>query len=172
LSAWITATSGLQRRHRGEPLAGERTGDVLDVRVHFRQIDAEIAAKHCERQPGRAGGIGVGHGGVGMLLDRNRARPAALVGVAEAVQRADAGIADPGEDELVGAAHADELIVDEVGRHPDQGEVPAALADDLVSRRERNEMGEPLHRHRIAIADGGFHGFGEGQDAGHADTSQ
>ena len=32
--------------------------------------------------------------------------------VAEAVQRADAGIAAPGEDELFGAAHADHLVID------------------------------------------------------------
>ena len=107
-----------------------------------------------------------------MLLDRDRPRPAVLVGVAEAVQRADAGVADPGEDQLVGAAHADELIVDEVGRHPDEGEMPAALADDLVSRRIRNEMGEPLHGHGIAIPDGRFDGLGEGQETGHAGTSQ
>jgi hypothetical protein len=142
------------RRHGGEPLAGERTGDMPDVAVHFRQIDPEIAAKHRKRQPGRTGLVGIGHGGVGMLLDGNRRRPAVLVGIAEPVQRANTGVPDPGEYELIGAAHADELIVNEVGRHSDQGEVPAALADDLVPRRKRDEMGEPLHSHRIAVADG------------------
>ena len=160
------------RRHGRQPLAGERTGDVPDVTVHLRQIDADIAAKDRKRQPGRAGLVGVGHGGVRMLLDRDRRRPAVLVGVAEAMQRADAGIANPGEYQLVGAAHADELIVNEVGRHADQREVPAALADDLVSRGKRNEMGEALHGHRIAVADGRFHGRGKREETGHADTSQ
>ena len=131
-----------------------------------------IAAKDRERQPGRARLVGVGHGGVRMLLDRDRLRPAVLDRVAEAVQRADAGIAAPGEHQLVGAAHADELVVDEVRRHPDQREMLAALADDLVPRRIRNEMGEPLHGHGIAIPDGRFDGLGEGQETGHAGTSQ
>ena len=107
-----------------------------------------------------------------MLLDRDRTRPAVLESVAEAVQRTDAGIADPGEDQLVGAAHADELIVDQVGRHPDEGQMLAALTDDLVSGRMRNQMGEPLHGHGIAIPDGRFHGLGEGQETRHAGTSQ
>jgi hypothetical protein len=160
------------RRHRGQPLAGERTGDVLDVAVHFRQIDPDIAAKDRKRQPGRPSLVGVGHGGVRMLLDRDRRRPAVLVGIPEAMQRADAGIADPGEYELIGTAHADELIVNEVGRHSDQGEMAAALADDLVPRRKRDEMGEPLHGHRVAIADGRFHGRGKREETGHANTSQ
>jgi hypothetical protein len=160
------------RRHRRQPLAGERTGDVLDVGVHLRQVDSEIAAKHRKRQPGRARLVGIGHGGVRMLLDRDRNRPAILVGVAETVQRSDAGIADPGEHELVGASHADELIVDEVGRHPDQGQMPAALADDLVSGREWDQMGEAFHGHRIAIPDGRFHGLGQRQETRHADTFQ
>ena len=50
--------------------------------------------------------------------------------------------------------------------------MPAALADDLVPGRIRNEMGEPLHGDRIAIPDGLFDGLGEGQETGHAGTSQ
>src|SRR5947207_3291890 len=152
LSAWITATSGRIAGTAASRSPGERTGDVPDVAVHLRQVDSDIAAKDRKRQPGRAGLVGVGHGGVRMLLDRDRRPPAVLVGIAEPMQRADAGIADPGEYELVGAAHADELIVNEVGGHSDQGQVAAALADDLVSRRKRDEMGESLHGHRIAIA--------------------
>src|SRR3982074_1504469 len=41
------------RRDRGEPLAGERTGDVLDVGVHLRQVDPEITAKDRHAQPRR-----------------------------------------------------------------------------------------------------------------------
>jgi glutaconate CoA-transferase subunit A len=49
------------------------------------------------------------------------------------VQRADARIAAPGEHHLVNAAHADELVVDEVRRHPDQRQALALLADDFVA---------------------------------------
>ena len=77
------------------------------------------------------------------------------------------GIAHPGEHELVGAAHADELVVDEVGRHPDESEMPAPLADDLMPGRIRNEMGEPFHGHRIAVSDGRFDGLGKSEQPRH-----
>ena len=40
----------------------------------------------------------------------------------------------------------------------------AALADDLVAGGMRDQMGEAFHRHRVAVADGGFHGLGERQE--------
>src|SRR5712691_11722134 len=98
---------GPDRRHGRERFAGERACDALDVGIDVRQVDPEIAAEDRARQPGRAGLVGIGHGGVGMLLDRDRHRPAVLVGVAETMQRADARIAHPRENQLLGAAHAD-----------------------------------------------------------------
>ena len=87
--------------------------------------------------------------------------------VAEAVQRADAGVAAPGEDELARAAHADELVVDQVGRHADQRQVAPPLPDDLVAGRERDEVGEPLHRDRVAVVHEGRDRFGERHDLRH-----
>ena len=71
---------------------------------------------------------------------------------------------------LVDAAHADHLIVDEIRRHADQRQVFASLADDLVAGGMRNEMGEPLQSHGIAIANGGFDGFGERGNTRHVYT--
>ena len=88
-----------------------------------------------------------------MLLVGERIRPGILDGVAQAVQRADAGIAGPREHQLFGAAHPDQLIVDDVRRHADQRQVLAALANDLMAGGGRNEVGETLHRHNIAVAD-------------------
>ena len=45
----------------------------------------------------------------------------------------------------------------------------AALADDLVAGGMRNEMGETLERHGIAVADGRFDGFGERGNTRHVD---
>ena len=155
------------RRHGGKLLAGERAGDELDARIDLRQVDADVAAQHRQRQPRGAGLVGIGHGGVGMLLDRERLRPAVLDRIAEAVQRADAGIAAPGEHDLVDAAHADELVVDQVGRHADQRQALLLLADDLVAGGMRDQVGEPLHGHGVAIADGRFHGLGKRQKTRH-----
>ena len=72
-----------------------------DGRVDLRQVDALVAAEHREGQVGGARLVGVGHRGVAVLLELERLRPAVLDRVAQAVQRADAGIAAPGEDELL-----------------------------------------------------------------------
>src|SRR5439155_5298069 len=66
-------------------------------------------------------------------------------------QGAHPGIAAPRENELVRAAHADELIVDEVGRHADQGEVAPALADDLMAGGKGDQVREPFHGHGVAV---------------------
>ena len=89
-----------------------------------------------------------------MLFQFELVRPAVLDGVSQAMQRADAGIAAPRKNQLGDAAHADELIVNEVRGHADQREPFAALTDDLVAGGMRNEMGEALKRDGVAIADG------------------
>ena len=49
-------------------------------------------------------------------------------------------------------AHADHLVVDEIGRHADEVQILAALPDDLVTRRERNQVREPFERNALAVA--------------------
>ena len=68
---------------------------------------------------------------------------------------------------MAGAPGADQLVVDDVGRHPHQREIPAALPDDLVAGRERNEVGEAFQRHGIAVTDGVGNGFGKGRNTRH-----
>jgi hypothetical protein len=87
------------------------------------------------------------------VLELERHRPAVLDGVAQAVEGADAGVAAPREDQPASAAHADQLVVDQVRRHPHELEVAAALADDLVAGRKRDQVGEALQRDRVAVVD-------------------
>ena len=82
-------------------------------------------------------------------------------------QRADARVAAPGKHQPGDAAHADELVVDQVRGHADQGEAPLALADDLMAGRMGDEVGEPLHGHAVAVPDGLGHRLGERQKARH-----
>ena len=142
-----------QRRHGRKFLARIRTRDRLDARIDLRQVDADVATKHRERQVGRACVIGVGHAGVGMFLNGERVRPAILDGVADAMRRADSRIAAPREHKFFGAAHADHLIVDQIRRHADQRQATTLLANDLVACRERDQMCEALHGEGIAIVD-------------------
>ena len=152
-------------------LAGKGTGHAFDFRIHLRQIGADIAAEDGARQTGGARLIGIRHRGMRMFLDFELVRPAVFDRVAQAMQRADAGIAAPGENELFRAAHADELIVEQIRRHPDQGEMLSALADHLMAGGVRNEMGEAFHRHHVAVADDGLDGLGERQNTRHCGTS-
>ena len=93
-----------------------------------------------------------------VLLDLERVRPLVLDRVAEPVQRADARVAAPRERQLGGAAGTDQLVVDDVGRHPHEVQVAAALADDLVPGGVRDQVGEALHRQRVAVV----HVLGDG----------
>ena len=69
------------------------------------------------------------------------------------IQPANTGIAEPREDELAGDTGRDHLVVDQVRRQPGEGQVAPALADDLVTGGERDEVGEALDRDRVAVAD-------------------
>ena len=99
------------RGHRRELLARERALDPRHARPR-RQIGAAVAAQHPEGQVRRACRVCRRHPGVRVLLELERRRPAVLDRVAEAVQRADARVAAPREDELPRAAGADQLVVD------------------------------------------------------------
>src|SRR5262249_10560281 len=94
-------------------------------------------------------------------------RPAVLDGVAQAMQRADPGISAPGKHQLFRTAHADKLVIDQIGSHADESEALAALTDDLVAGRMRNKVREPLHGHRIAVVQGRLNGGGKGNELGH-----
>ena len=144
---------GSMGRHGRERFASEGTGDEFHVGVHAGQIGAEVAAEERRRHAGRASGVGMGHGGVTVLLNLNRVRPSALDGIPQPMERPHAGIAAPGEHELPGGAAADHLVVEQVGRHPDQREIAKALTDDFVPGGERNEVGEPFEGDRVAGVD-------------------
>ena len=157
----------IQRGHGRQVLAGERAAHGGDGRRVPGQVGARGGAQHRERQAGRAGDVAVGQPGVGVLLDLQRAGPSGGDRVAQPVQRADARVAAPGEDQLSGAAGADDLVVDQVGGHPGERQVAAALADDLVARGERDQMGETLQRDRVAVVHELGHGVGQRHDLGH-----
>ena len=93
--------------------------------------------KNGARQAGGARFVGVGHGGVAVLFDLERVRPTALDGIAETVKRAHSRVASPREDELACGAHADHLVVEEIGGHADEGQVAESLAEASRGRRRK-----------------------------------
>ncbi len=157
---------GIQRRHRGQLLARERAGDAHDGLGDLGEACAHTAAQHPEGQPGGPGPPALGHVGVAVLAGLDEARIAVLDGVAHAVQRAHAGVAAPGEDQLAGTACADHLVVDHVGGHAHQGQVSPVLPDDLVARREGDQVREPLQGHGVAVMHIGRDRLGEPAEHG------
>jgi hypothetical protein len=49
------------------------------------------------------------------------------------------------------------LIVNEVGRHPDECQIAACLPDHFMGGGKRNQMGEALHRDGVAVVNGVRH---------------
>ncbi|MCY1306785.1 hypothetical protein D9M70_566650 [compost metagenome] len=107
---------------------------------------------------------------MGVFLYLQRPRPLVFDRVAEAVQRADAGIAAPGKFHAARRAHADQLVVENVGRHAHEIEVLAALADHLMARGIGDQMGEAFHGDGIAIPDIVADGLGERNDLRHVSS--
>ncbi len=100
----------------------------------------------------RAGSVSGRHTGMRVFFERERSGPALLHRIAQPMQRADARIAAPGENQLRRAARADQLIVDQIRRHADQRQIAAPLTDDLVPRGERNQVCEAFQSHHITVA--------------------
>src|SRR5580765_2197265 len=84
--------------------------------------------------------------------------------VADAVQRSNTRIARPREDQLAHAAHADELIVDQIWRHANEREFLSLLADDFMAGGIRDEMSKPFEGEGAAVADVCGDGVGEGEE--------
>jgi hypothetical protein len=135
------------------------------------QIGAEVAAEERRRHVRRAGRVGVGHRRVAVLLELDRARPPVLDRVAQPVQRADARVAAPREDEALHEAGPDQLVVEQIRRHPDQRQLADPLADDLVAGRKRDQMREPLHGDAVARAHQPAHGVVQGEEIAHRQRS-
>ncbi len=146
------ADIGAERRDGGQLLARKRAFDEPDVVMLVCQIDAHIPPQDRAGEPGGAGSVGIGHGRVAVLFQLQRLRPALLDSVSQSMERAHSGIASPGKDQLAGTAHTDELVVNQVGSHTYQRQVAPALPDDLVPGRERNQVSEALHGHRITVS--------------------
>ncbi len=69
------------------------------------------------------------------------------------MQRTDAGIATPGKRQCAGTTSTNQLIVDQVRRHPDQMQIAFFLAQNFVPGSERNQMGKTFQRHALTIVD-------------------
>ncbi len=162
---------GTVRGDRSEHLAGEGIGDRFDLGIDARQLGALVAAEHRHRQAAGAGLVGLGHRRMRVLDGFDGARVIVLDGVAHAAQEADARVAGVGEDHFPREAHADHLVVDDVGRHAEEREVADTLADRLVGGSVRNEVGEALEGDGVAGVKVSGDCIAEREEFGHCGAS-
>ena len=161
-------TSGLSAgtAASSSPVNGQVTAEI--VGVCCGQVGARVPAQHRERQPGRAGDVAVGHARRGCAPRSRAARASALASASRMrCSEPTPGLPPQEKTSLRGAARADELVVDQVGGHPDQGEVAPPLPDDLVARGERDEVGEAFQRDGVAVADQPRHRLRQRHDLRH-----
>src|SRR5882724_4604161 len=158
---------GPHRRNGGKLLARKGTGDALDRGIHLGKIVADMAAEYGEGQSAGSGGIGVGHVGMDALVDLQRLRPILFDRLAQSVERAHARIASPGEDQLARQAHADDLVIDQIGGHADQCQIALALANRLQRRRRGDQMGKAFEGDAIAVLDQMPHRLGQTRNFRH-----
>ena len=144
----------VQRGDGGQGFPRVRTRHRLDARIRLCQVGAHVIAQRPEREAGRARGEARDHPEMRVLLDLEPAlgRPP-FDGAPERVQRADAGVPGPREDQLPRAARRDHLVVDQIGREAGQGQVAAPLADDLVTRGKADEVGEAFDDDGVTVVD-------------------
>ena len=88
----------------------------------------------------RASNVATDHAVVAVLLNLKerfaRSERGGLGAATNRMERANTRVAEPAEDQLLGASSGDHLVVDEIWRHARKGEVAALLADDLVPSGE------------------------------------
>ena len=161
------ADVGTHRRDGGEPLAGERARDPGDPGA-LREVVALVAADDAEGELRSTRRVRRRHSGVRMLFQLQRLGPAMFDRVAQAMERADARIAAPGEDELARAAHADQLVVDDVRRHAHERQVTPSLPDQLVAGGMGDEMREALECDDVPVTDELLDRLGDRNDLSHA----
>ncbi len=140
----------VQRRDGDDQAAGVGVGDGPVAGVGLGQVvDAGRVHRH-ERHAGGPRRQAGDHGEMRVLLPFER--PGLQRGADDA-QRADAGVAGIGEDDLAGAAGGDHLVVDQVGRGAGQHKLAPTLTDDLVPGGERDQVGEAGGVDQVAIVD-------------------
>ena len=153
---------GIEWGHHGNAPIAIGTFDALDEAVHTRHIRACVAPQRKERQPRCPGGVPAHHSVMGIFFEVERSGDALLYGAAYTMQRPHAWIAQVAKHQLTRRARCYHLIVNQIGRHADKGEVAPALADNLMPGREADESREALDGDGQAIAhvgsDGLLHG--------------
>src|SRR5947209_5728156 len=151
----------------GKLFSGEGALDEPDARVDSDEIRALVASEDRAGQASRTGCVGIRHRCMAVLLQLQGVRPTVLDRVAQAVKHAYTRVAAPGEHEPTCATHADELVVNKIGRHAYEAQVALVLADDLVTGGEGDQMGEALHSDGGTIVDVLGNGFVQRKKSGH-----
>jgi len=88
-----------------------------------------------------------------IFFNLERTGPVVLFSIPEPMKQSEAWITGPRKYELPGATHSDHLVVNNIGAHTDEREIPALLPNHFMARGERHQMTESFERYTIAIMD-------------------
>ncbi|MNG07897.1 hypothetical protein D3C84_912220 [compost metagenome] len=102
-----------------------------------------------------------------VFFDVHRLRPLLFHGIAQTVQRTYTRVSAPGKNQFAGTPGTDQLIVDQVWRHTDQGQLFLALTNDFMPGGSRNQVGEAFEGDAVAVVDELLHGVVEREDFSH-----
>lgn len=123
---------GPERADGEQPLSGEGARHGPQPRVIPHDVAPEGGPRRQVRHPHRGGAHGQRHREVRMVFHRQRLWDPVLDRASEVVRDSRADVSDPRRDHFGDAPRADELIKEDVGDGPDEGEIAPTLADDFV----------------------------------------
>jgi len=118
--------------------------------LRHREVGLEVGAEGHEGELRRPGRVAGDHPEVAVLLQLE-AGFRALGDATDGIEAAHARVAEPAEDQLPGHSRRHHLVVNDIRRHPGEDQVAPALANDLVTGGEGDEVREALDRDRVAV---------------------
>ena len=107
------------------------------------------------------------HVGMTVFFDLQRLRPAFLHRIAKPMQRANPRISTPRKNKLASGTHTNELVINHVGRHADQGQILFTLANNFMPCGMWDQVGETLHGHLVAVMDESVNGLTQCHNVSH-----
>src|SRR6266700_427925 len=125
----------------------------LNLLINTWHVRAKVASQREEREASCSGNVAPYHAIMGVFFKFKWSGNVFFDGTTKAMQWANAGVAQVAEHHLPRYACRHHLIVDQVRRHPNQRQVAAVLANDLMSSGKTDEGSKAFNSNRHPVMD-------------------
>src|SRR2546421_11926598 len=125
----------------------------LNLLINTWHVRAKVASQREEREASCSGNVAPYHAIMGVFFKFKGSGNAFFDGTTKAMQWANAGDAQVAEHHLPRYACRHHLIIDQVRRHPNQRQVAAVLANDLMSSGKTDEGSKAFYGNRHPVMD-------------------